>query len=225
MSTYNTETKQSWWDSAKRILLYIALIAVAIWFFNIATQARSLAQSNAELVNVPIYQLTVVPGGPVRFEDAFNDALELWAEQTGNNAVEMPELEAADYLWMTLVVRNIGDSDANDLEIEMNTTAPIRQLFLAAPGWRNESEIVFEQDALTASASLESLGKDDEALLFIAMNPRALEMPYTEESHRLWARNFEVYFEEAHAESELAEALLYGHGYVIPTEEEATEES
>lgn len=35
----------------------------------------------------------------------------------------------------------------------------------------------------------------------------------------MWARNFEIYFEKARVESDLAEALLYGHGYVTPEEE------
>jgi len=223
MSTYNSEAQRSWWDTGKRLLFYIAIIAIAIWFFTIATEARSLAQSNAELVQVPIYQLTMVPGGPVRFADEFDDALAAWTEQTGNDATETPALEPADYLWMTFVVRNIGERSANNLTLELSTTAPIRQLLFDAPGFRNESEIDFEAGAQTASVSFDSLGKDDEAMLFIAMNPQAFEMPYTDESHRMWARNFEVYFERVHVESNLAEALLYGHGYIIPTEE--TEQS
>lgn len=55
------------------------------------------------------------------------------------------------------------------------------------------------------------------------MNPQAFDRPYTDESHRMWARNFELYFERVHVESDLAETLLYGHGYVTPAEE--TEQS
>src|SRR5690606_26985070 len=111
MSTYTPESRPSRWDAAKRVLLYIAAIAIVIWLFNIATQARSLAQSNAETVNVPIFQVAMVPGGPQRFNDEFEKALEARAEQGGEEAENLA-LEPADYLWMTLVVRNIGVESA-----------------------------------------------------------------------------------------------------------------
>lgn len=219
MSTYTPESRPSRWDAAKRVLLYIAAIAIVIWLFNIATQARSLAQSNAETVNVPIFQVAMVPGGPQRFNDEFEKALEARAEQGGEEAENLA-LEPADYLWMTLVVRNIGVESARDLEVELNTTAPIQQVFFAGPGWSNESAIEHEPGANSAALTFESLVRDDEAFIFIAMNPNAYEMPYTEEAHRMRARDFELYFERVHVDSDLAEALLYGNGYVAPEAEE-----
>ncbi|MCC6166102.1 MAG: hypothetical protein IT329_02630 [Caldilineaceae bacterium] len=219
MSAYQHDAQPSFWDGAKRFLFYVAIIAVAIWLFTIATEARSLAQSNAELVQTPIYQMTMVPGGPVRFSSQFEDALEARVEQAGDNAAEMPALEPADYLWMTLVIRNVGERSANSLALEVTTTAPIQQLLFTAPGWRNEAAIDYEAGTPTADVSFEALGVNDEALLFIALSPQAFDTPYTEETHRMWARSFEIYFEKAHVESDLAEALLYGHGYVTPEEE------
>lgn len=222
MSSYSAESGSSRWDSVKRVLLYVAVIAIAIWLFNIAMDARSLAQSNAETVNVPIFELAMVPGGPERFVDEFEDALEARAEQ-GAEEAEVAAIEPADYLWMTLVVRNIGQENADELELVLDTTAPIQQLLFAAPGWDNVSEIEYEVGTRTATIGFESLVRDDEAFIFIAMTPNAFEAPYTDQAHRMWARDFELYFERVHVDSDLAEALLFGSGYIAPEQEEQTE--
>jgi hypothetical protein len=220
MTMHQHEAERSWWDNVKRILLFVIPVAALIWLFGIATEARGLAQTNAGLLRVPIYQLTLIPGGPVRFADEFEDALEAWAERTGSDNAETPALDPTEYLWATFVVRNVGELEARDLSIRLAAAAPVQHVMFTAPGWSNDVSIEHEAATNEATIDFEELNVGDEAMLFMAMTPQAFEKPYDEQTHRGWARDFELYFEEFEVESNEATALLYGHGYVAPSEEE-----
>lgn len=214
MSMQQQET-ESWEDKLKRYALIVIPIVVAIWLFNIASNARATAQTNAEAVQVPRFELALVPGGPERFAETFQEAVDELGEEE--------ELDATQYLWSTYVVRNIGERDAADLTFDVTAAIPIDRLLIAPPGFGNDASIEHEEGSNQATVDLEELDEGDQVLLFVGMSPQnlmqsytsaeAIRQPYDKEAKRIWARDFELYFETLTVDSDQAEGTLYSDGY------------
>ena len=202
-----------------KFLLVVLPIAIAIWLFSIATEARAIAQSNSELLREPVFQLSLIPGGPGRFadpfagavEDAFGDGSAFSLTEEDDAAAEA--FDPTQYLWVTLIIRNIGERDADDVRLEIEAMTAIDHLLIAPSGWNNQADVEMGETANTATAAFSYLDQGEETLVFIGTHPQAFEAPYDRQAHRAWAEDFLLYFDRFLVESDRAQDSLYGYGY------------
>jgi hypothetical protein len=210
MSTQQRRADPSWSEKLWPYAKIVIPIVVAIWIFNIASGARQTAQTNAGAVSrlqVPQFELVLVPGGPDRFAETFEEILD-----------EMDSAEAFDatqFLWSTYVVRNIGQRNATNVVFDVTAAEPIDHLLIKPPSYRNEATITHEARAATSSVVFNKLNIGDEALLFVGMTPQEFAQPYGAQSQRAWAQDFELYFEKFSVTSGKTEATLYSRGHML----------
>lgn len=210
MSTQQRRADPSWSEKLWPYAKIIIPIVVAIWLFNMASGARETAQTNATAIQrlrVPQFELVLVPGGPDRFAETFDEIVE-----------DMDSAEAFDatqFLWSTFVVRNAGHRDATDLVFDVTAAAPINRLLITPEGFRNEATIEHEAGSNTATIEFRELDIGDEVLLFIGMTPEGFEQPYDAQIQRAWAKDFELYFEKVSVGSRNTKATLYSHGAMM----------
>jgi hypothetical protein len=210
MSAQQRRADPSWTEKLWPYAKIVVPIIVAIWIFNIASDARGTAQKNAAAIQrlrVPQFELVLVPGGPDRFASTFEKVME-----------EMESAEAFDatqFLWGTFVVRNTGNRDATDMVFDVTAAAPIDRLLITPEGYRNEATIEHEAGSNTASIKFRELDRGDEVLLFIGMTPEGFEQPYDDQTQRAWAKDFELYFEKVSVGSGNSGATLYSHGAMM----------
>lgn len=106
MADTNRATVPTWLT----ILLAVALV-LGLWALVAARGAAATAEANAERLARPDLDLAVVPGGPQRFAEAFEAAV----EDQDDEAVD-----PATHRWLTVVVHNDGSADAEDVNVTLD---------------------------------------------------------------------------------------------------------
>lgn len=99
-----TATVPTWVKLAVAVLLVLSL-----WALFSARSATATANDNQQRLQVPEIQLSLVAGAPERFPEAFEEAL-------GDAGAEELDVDALN--WATVLVRNVGGADADDVILE-----------------------------------------------------------------------------------------------------------
>ncbi len=199
MSDYQDKKENNWKETMKYYSKIALVVLVLIWLFNIANGAQNMAQENTNAVQVPSFAFFHVAGGPERFTTEFEDATE-----------EADEIKNSNYLWSSIIVKNNGNKDATDTEIELTTAIPIERIFVDVAGYYNDAEITHEENSNEATVELEDFGQGNQTTIFIAMSPLGYEKPYDQVK---WAREYETYLEQINVDSDSIESTYYGPGY------------
>lgn len=105
------ETRQASVPTWLTILLVVALV-LALWALVTARGAAGEAAANTEQLARPDLDLAVVPGGPQRFPDAFDAAVD--------DLDDDDVVDATTHRWITVVLHNDGASDAQGVDVTLD---------------------------------------------------------------------------------------------------------
>lgn len=219
MSNQNYQNEQSDWKSkAKRWGVGLVTVGLFIAVFAVAIGARNQAIENAETVLKPEWKVSYVPGGPLRFPDAFEDV-----EDDDRSA----EMEPNRYLWSTVIITNTGEAEAINASADITTTVPVSHAFVSSDAYLLGlgMEGLDDDDMRSVSADIGELSPEETVLVFLAMSPTDIPgPPYDEATRKDWLKDYSAYLNKIRVESDSTAYLAYGSGYIPASEEEGTEE-
>jgi hypothetical protein len=172
----------------------IALAILFIWLWNTANSAKATAERNAALLARPELEVAYLVGGPTRFEERFDEAVE---------DAELESFDSADYLWSTALVSNDGIDEidaslAAELQPELEPT-----ILVSLPGF-GDHEVSREGEATVID--LNELDEGESALVFFGFDRENLPEGYATD----WAGNFQGTLDRLTAESGDVDETLYG---------------
>lgn len=109
-------------------ILAVAALALGLWALVAARGAASTAEANAARLARPDLDVNVVPGGPQRFPDAFDAAVD--------DADDAEGVDPTTRRWVTVVVHNDGSAEAEDTAVTLDLGAVDTPIYLAdLPGF------------------------------------------------------------------------------------------
>lgn len=205
-------SQSTWKDTAKRALKFAVVVGLFIWVFSIAIGARNTANANAEVINSPEWRAEFVPGGPDRFPDEFGSA----TEDEANAAIAESE-----YLWTSLTVKNVGEGEANDATVEIETATQVVHALAATSGYGNEAIVAQREDGnqRLIDVDITSLDSGDQAVIFLAMQPEGYARPYDGDALRRWMDEYSTYLVRSTIDSDAGEYVVYGDA-MVPAEDQ-----
>lgn len=178
--------------------LALALV-LAVWALMSARSANATATENEAARTVADLDLTLVPGGPERFSSSFEAAVE---------DGDADDLDADARDWLTIIVRNTGDAEAQDVALDADVLAP--------DGTRSIGEMATFED-LEASVTdgllqleLGDVGADERATVFVGFAADALPGDVAEAWFAEHARAVRAITARADGDDETL-AAVYGH--------------
>lgn len=173
----------------------IGLAILLIWLWNTAGGARTLAEQNARLINQPELEVQYLIGGPERFAEEFDEAVE---------DAELGDLDTGEMLWSTALVTNVGHQEAQDVALTTNLRPELTPTVIAStPDFG--SAPAAEQEEGTVEISVEDIGADEQAYVFFGFAPDALAAADDD-----WPAEFENVFSSMTVEADDSQDTVYG---------------
>lgn len=197
--TQASATTQTATPTWLKIAVFLALI-LALWGLFTARSAASTAQENQAMRTVPEMELTLVPGGPERFADSFESAM----EDAGD-----AEFEVGARAWLTVIVENRGDGDASDTALEADVLAPQAAVAVGEMASFEDLEMERQEDLL--ELTLGDVDAGETATVFLGFETDALPDALAE----AWAADHRLAVTSITATTDSMEepaATLYGSG-------------
>lgn len=180
--------------------IVVAVLAVGIiWVYTIANNANNQASQNAAAVQIPEYDLSYVAGGPERFSEDFTTATE-----------EAENVNPGNYLWSTVILENNGESDAEEVELNITAAIPVRSVYFSTTDRFVDAEVSETEEPKVVTINMESLDAEESFKVFLGMNPPEYSRPF---DLKKWANEYQTYLEKISIESDQASASLYMPGY------------
>jgi hypothetical protein len=203
-----SDAQDSWKAKAKRYLGGAVVIALFIWSFSVAQGARSTANENLERLQEPSFDMSLVPGGPERLADAYEDI---------DNA-DAEKVKAGEYRWSTLVLRNTSFGNVDNSELTLRTTAPLERVLVSAAGWNNEVSVKPGEAKNETVISLEELQARDSTFVFLGVSPSqvsqvAVSAQGAEAS--TWTNSYKHLVQSVKIEGDFTDTKLYGVGEIL----------
>jgi hypothetical protein len=197
----------TWKIKAKRYLAGAVVIALFIWAFSVAQGARSTAQENAERLQEPSFDMSLVPGGPQRLADVYEDI---------DNA-EADEVKAGNYRWTTLILRNTAFGEVDDAELTLRTTEPLGRVLVSAAGFNNEVSVKPGENDNQTIVSLDELQPRDTTYVFLGIPPkRVAEVAVSPaQAGTKWTNAYQHLVQSVMVEGDQVDTKLYGVGAVL----------
>lgn len=191
-----TQTEMPAWA---KIALILALI-LALWGLFTARSAASTAQENLATRMVPELELNLVPGGPERFASRFESAME---------DADDAEFDVGAHTWLTVIVENRGDGDADDAALEADVLAPEAAVAVGEMASFEDLEMERQEDLL--ELTLGDVDAGETATVFLGFETDALPEALAE----AWAADHRLAVTSISATTDSMEgpaATLYGSG-------------
>ncbi len=210
MAYDGTDSNSGWKEKAIFYLKIGVAAALVIWIFTIAFGARGTANQNAELLRTPGFQISHVVGGPQRFAENYKDVENVDTEEKVNED---------QYLWSTLIIKNTGNKEADELNFKIKTLLPMQKVLITPPGWSNDVKISLDNKKKSADISMQELDTGEEAYIFIAMEPAGYNKPYDLSARQRWLHEYDIYLEKITVETNTTTISRYGPGYSAYYEE------
>ena len=179
-------------------LFGIALIILFIWLWNTANSAKSTAEANAALLAQPAAELTFLVGGPARFAEAFEEAVD---------DAELDAFSSEDYLWTTTLVSNEGVGELDNVDLTLNLAEDLQPIVLAdLPSFGSGLDI--EETEAGMSVDLRDIDDGEMAHVFVGFDPAALPSGVAEN----WAQTYQTSMGSITIETDDFSETLYGRG-------------
>lgn len=181
-------------------LAIAVLFVLSVWALFAARSAGATAERSDQLLSVPELELTLLRGGPNRFADAFAEALE---------EADATDLDVDEHVWITVLLRNEGAADADDVSLQARIASPDEVVSLArVPGFQGlDSE--FEEGVL--SLEVGDIDTEEAATVFLGFDPEALPEELGGDWAGQYARSVDVISAHVDGSDERA-AVVYGNG-------------
>lgn len=200
MSSY--ENEKPWKQKAKRTILIVVAIAIGVSLLILAGTANDKAKKNMAKINVPEYEIQFVPGGPERFTEIYNE-IEFEEDEK--------EPEIGSYIWSTVILKNTGYSEGEDVDVELNTSVPTDHTIVTSSAYYSDTEIsTDEEDKTNKLVEVESMDTEDTLYIFLAFDPKIVDAS-SAEAVKKWKDNYKNFLEQIKVESEEDSAIYYGN--------------
>lgn len=217
-----SDTQPTWQTKAKRYLTAIVVIALFIWAFSVAQGARSTANTNAERLQTPTFEMTLLPGGPERLPEPYEGVV---------NVDTASEITEGDYLWVTAVLRNTGFGDAEETEISIRHTLQLEHVLVSASSYGAEASVEAGDSPNITTATVNTLDARDTSYLFLAVSPQTASevIDASGNVRAAWAKEYyteliqSITLDGDSPQGEDFEMTLYGQGYVPAQSDEESE--
>ena len=179
-------------------LFGIALIILFIWLWNTANSAQSTAEANAALLAEPEAELTFLVGGPTRFAEAFEEAVD---------DAELDTFSSEDFLWTTALVSNEGVGELDNVDLTLNLAEGLQPVVLAdLPSFGSGLDI--EENEAGLSVDLRDIDDGEMARVFVGFDPAALPSDVAEN----WAQTYQTSMGSITVETDDLSETVYGRG-------------
>lgn len=179
-------------------LFGIALIILFIWLWNTANSAKATAEANAALLAQPEAEIHYLVGGPARFSEEFQEAVE---------DAELEAFSSDEFLWATALVSNEGAGELDDVNLTLNLAEGLEPTVLAAlPSFGSGVDV--EQTEAGLEVDLRDIDDGEMARVFVGFDPAALP----EQVAANWAQSYQITIGSASVETGDLEETLYGRG-------------
>lgn len=201
-------------DKAKRYLGIAIILALAIWGISAGISAGNVAEENQSAIQVPDFTASLVLGGPERFPESFEDALN----------VEQPEgMDTGTFLWSTLIVKNVGEASATTTEVTLNHTVAPSQVLVWTDGYGVEASVQPDDDGTAHVVQVENIGSAEELRVLLGYEPQDVEDGAIAAVGAEWydAYEFQIESVAVEAENTLITERFYFPGFV-PEEQESS---
>ena len=165
----------------------IGLLVALITIYVVANSAQDLAQSNREMIS-PRLDIHVIAGGPTELEDLFKAAVgKDDAEEIRNK-----------YVWITVLVKNTGLSDVENIAAAIKLDSKIHKIHTAHSRKYWGKVKLEEREENEASFTVNSLSKDNSFAIFLGLQPETFEskFPFGQKERQLWKRDYRVSFQK-----------------------------
>ena len=180
-------------------LFGIALIVLFIWLWNTANSAKATAEANAALLAQPQVDLHYLVGGPTRFGEQFEEAVE---------DAELDEFSSEEFLWSTVLVANEGQGELDGALLRLNLVEGAQPTVLAAlPSFG--SGIDTEETEAGLEIDLREIGDGEVARVFLGFSPEALP----DSAAANWASSYQSLLSSLVVEAGDFSETFYGRGY------------
>lgn len=179
----------------------VVLFVLSLWALFSARSAGESAANIEETVTTPDMNLILVRGGPDRFEDHFTEAV----EDAGDDELDPGALE-----WITILVRNDGVGDAEDLELQATVASPETVTALADPSGFTDMESEVQDGVLTIE--LGDVDDEERAVVFLGFDPENLPEEVSDDWASQYLRAVDVLTAHVEGVDEVA-AEVYGNGF------------
>lgn len=202
MSSYNQQEKP-WKRKLKRAVLIIVSLALAIGLLALAGSANSKAKKNMAAINVPDYKLWYLPGGPDRFSEEYNRAIE--------DLKEDQKIDKESFVWGSVVLENVGKKEGDEVSLEIDAAIPLDHVLISLSGYGNEASLTIdEEDNTKATIDLKSVSTYETIHVFVGFDPE-LSQDVLEQQLANWnIDSFQKSIEEIRVESDGDSAAYYG---------------
>ncbi len=184
------------------ILGIIGLVVVLIFIYVVANSAKNLAQSNRDIIS-PHLDTHIIAGGPTELGDLFKDAV---------GKEEDPEKIKAKYVWITVLVKNTGLSDVEDIATVVSLNSKIHKIYTACRPIRYYGGIkVEERKENEASFTMDSLDEDESFGIFLGLQPETFEgkSPFDQKECQLWKRDYRISFQKVKITTDDFQKVMY----------------
>lgn len=159
MTQPQTETTAPTWIKVAIVILLV----LSLWALFAARSAGSTAAANEARARVADVGLTLVAGGPERFAEAFEEAV---------GDADADDLDAGAYVWTSLLVRNEGAADAQEVTVEADVLSADSAQVLGQMAGFQDLEVEIADGTL--ELSLGDVDTGETATVFLGFEPGAL---------------------------------------------------
>lgn len=180
-------------------LFGIALIVLFIWLWNTANSAKATAEANAALLARPQVELHYLAGGPSRFGEQFEEAVD---------DAELEGFSSEEFVWSTVLVTNEGLVEMDDVLLRLSLVEGVQPTVLAAlPSFG--SGVDAEETEAGLEVDLRDIGEGEVARVFLGFRPQQLP----ERVAANWAGSYQAILGSLAVEAGDFSETLYGRGF------------
>lgn len=173
----------------QRALPWIGVVALVIFVLVLHGAVRTLkttVQGHTATLNKPALEAAVFPGVPAAFRDRWH------------KATRGTDRTPQDYLWLTLHITNVGQSQARDIAADLVLLPAISALYPGSEAFVGAPAVVAESTGHTrAKFTFLSLAPGNAHTVFIALQPEDMQgPPYEVHAQRQWVAQHRAYWEQ-----------------------------
>lgn len=179
--------------------LLIALIAI----YAVAQGGKNLARGNRSMIS-PNLEIQLIAGGPEELRDLFKEGI--------RNAKEESVLEKmeAEYLWITVLVKNAGLSEMEDITTVVGLDSEIHKIYTAQPRKSYGKVRLEKKKDCEVEFVTRRLGEGNSFAIFLGLQPESFEKgPFSHQERQLWKRDYRIFFRRLEITSGDFQKVMY----------------
>jgi hypothetical protein len=200
----------------QRVLVSVGAIALVTFVFVLngsVSTLKTTVQGHTATLDKPVLEAAVFPGVPAAFSERWNTA-------THGTA-----LAPQDYLWLTLHLTNIGQSQVRGISADLVLLPAISAIYPGETLVGTPAVVAESMGQTRATLSFLSLAPGNAHTVFIALRPDGIAgPPYEAPAQRQWVAQHRAYWEHFTVTAgEHTTFVQYGFASPLPVRQAASD--